>query len=103
MANNRIRVLQIFLLACGPATAQTYIFSDCFEGVTFRANISITNTSGPLGDYPAPVLTPDGHWLLCANMPGNNVAVFRIDAKTGGLKSVGEPITITSPSCIRLL
>lgn len=47
MANNRIRVLQIFLLACGPATAQTYIFSDCLAGVTFRATISITNTSGP--------------------------------------------------------
>lgn len=47
-------------------------------------------------------ITRDGELLLCANMPGNNVAVFRIDSKTGGLKSVGEPISITSPSCIMI-
>jgi 6-phosphogluconolactonase len=36
-------------------------------------------------------------------MPGNNVAVFRIDAESGGLKSVGRPVSVTNPSCIRLL
>jgi 6-phosphogluconolactonase len=44
-----------------------------------------------------------GEYLLCANMPGNNVVVFRIDSQTGGLKSVGEPLAITSPSCIMVL
>lgn len=48
-------------------------------------------------------ITPDGKHLLCANMPGNNVAVFRIDAKAGTLKSVGEPVAVPSPSCIRIL
>lgn len=52
---------------------------------------------------PNLVITPDGAWLLCANMPGNNVAVFAIDAKTGKLKSAGEPVAQTSPSCIMLL
>lgn len=47
-------------------------------------------------------ITPNGEFLLCANMPGNNVAVFRIDSSTGSLKQVGEPIAITSPSCIRI-
>lgn len=47
--------------------------------------------------------TPDGKWLLCANMPGNSVVVFRIDGKTGKLKSAGEPVQQTSPSCITLL
>jgi 6-phosphogluconolactonase len=47
-------------------------------------------------------ITPDGKLLLCANMPGNNVAVFRIDAG-GGLKSVGDPVSMPSPSCIMLL
>lgn len=47
--------------------------------------------------------TPDGKWLLCANMPGNSVVVFRIDGKTGKLKSAGEPVQQTSPSCIMLL
>jgi 6-phosphogluconolactonase len=49
------------------------------------------------------VIAANGKLLLCANMPGNNVAVFRIDAQAGGLKSVGEPVAIPSPSCIRLL
>ena len=45
----------------------------------------------------------EGRFLLCANLPGKNVAVFRINAQTGGLQSVGDPIAITSPSCIRVL
>jgi 6-phosphogluconolactonase len=47
--------------------------------------------------------TPDGAWLLCANMPGNTVAVFAIDRDTGKLKSTGEPVKHTSPSCIMIL
>ncbi|KAF0179079.1 MAG: 6-phosphogluconolactonase [Limisphaerales bacterium] len=57
-----------------------------------------------LGKGPQNLLiTGGGELLLCANMPGNNLAVFRIDAATGGLKSVGEPLAVPSPSCIRLL
>jgi len=48
-------------------------------------------------------ITPTGDYLLCANMPGNNVAVFRIDAPSGALKLVGEPIATPSPSCIKFL
>ena len=48
-------------------------------------------------------ITADGRWLLCANMPGNNVAVFAINPKTGGLNPVGEPVGQPSPSCIMLL
>ncbi len=48
-------------------------------------------------------ILPGGERLLCANMPGNNVALFRIDPQTGSLKSIGEPIAITSPSCIMVL
>ncbi len=48
-------------------------------------------------------ITADGAWLLCANMPGKNLAVFGIDAKSGRLKSAGEPISHPSPSCIVLL
>ena len=48
-------------------------------------------------------VTPDGAWLLCANLPGNNVAVFRIDPKTGRLTTVGQPVKQPSPSCIVLL
>lgn len=48
-------------------------------------------------------ITPDGGLLLCANMPGNNVAVFRIDHQTGRLTSVGPPTEVRSPACIAIL
>lgn len=48
-------------------------------------------------------ITPGGELLLCANMPGKNVAVFRIDAETGALKSVGTPLQMPTPSCIMQL
>ena len=48
-------------------------------------------------------ITPNGAWLLCANMPGNNVAVFQIDAATGRLKPNGEPVEQPGPSCIMLV
>jgi 6-phosphogluconolactonase len=47
-------------------------------------------------------ITPGGELLLCANMPGNNIAVFRIDANTGALKRAGDPIEAPSPSCIKI-
>lgn len=57
-----------------------------------------------LGKGPQNLLiTPDGQWLLCANMPGNNVIVFQLDSQTGALKAVGEPVSMPMPSCIRWL
>ncbi len=57
-----------------------------------------------LGNGPQNLaITPGGELLLCANMPGNNVVVFRIDPQTGGLTRIGQPISIPSPSCIRIL
>ena len=47
-------------------------------------------------------ITADGNLLLCANMPGNNLAIFHIGAD-GKLKSAGRPTVITGPSCIRIL
>jgi 6-phosphogluconolactonase len=45
-------------------------------------------------------ITAGGEWLLCANMPENNVVVFQIDKQTGKLKATGDPVAIPSPSCI---
>lgn len=56
-----------------------------------------------LGKGPQNLAIAAGKLLLCANMPGNNVAVFKIDEKTGGLSSAGTPISMPSPSCIKLL
>ena len=48
-------------------------------------------------------LAVNDKFLLCANMPGKNVVVFRVDAQTGGLQAVGEPVAMPSPACIRVL
>lgn len=47
------------------------------------------------------LVTPDGRWLLCANMPGGNVVVFRIDAATGAITPKGDPVEVPMASCIR--
>jgi 6-phosphogluconolactonase len=47
------------------------------------------------------LVTPDGKWLLCANMPGNNVVVFKIDATSGKIIAHGEPVEVPMASCIR--
>lgn len=66
--------------------------------------LSLIAITPSLGAGPQNLLiTPGGEFLLCANMPGNNVAVFRIHPQTGALSSVGSPLSIPSPSCIRLL
>ena len=46
------------------------------------------------------LVTPDGQWLICANMPGNNVIVFKINSETGELTATGEPVTVPMASCI---
>lgn len=57
-----------------------------------------------LGKGPQNLLvTPDGKWLLCANMAGDNVAVFSIDPSNGRLKSAGPPTPMPRPSCIRMV
>lgn len=57
-----------------------------------------------LGKGPQNLLiTPDGQWAICANMPGNNVVVFKIDSDTGELTATGEPVNVPMASCIRWL
>lgn len=48
-------------------------------------------------------ITPDGSLLLCANMPGGTLAVFRICRETGRLTAVGEPVPVPSPSCLVII
>ena len=48
-------------------------------------------------------ITPCGTLMLCANMPGDSLAVFRIDRQTGRLTPVGEPVAITKPSAIAIV
>ncbi|HEX2853695.1 MAG TPA: lactonase family protein [Opitutaceae bacterium] len=45
-------------------------------------------------------LSPDGGWLVCANMNSDTLIVFRVDPKTGRLTRVGDPVRAPMPVCI---
>ena len=47
------------------------------------------------------LIPPDGRWLLCANMPGNSVVVFKIDPASGALSATEARAELPMPSCIR--
>jgi 6-phosphogluconolactonase len=48
-------------------------------------------------------LDPRGSFLLAANQGSNNIAVFRIDSKTGRLTLTGTAMDVPEPTCIAFL
>jgi 6-phosphogluconolactonase len=78
--------------------------SICVYAVDRDGRLTLVEIVPSLGQEPQNLaITPRGDLLLCANMAGNSVAVFRIDAESGRLRSVGSPTTVPSPSCVRLV
>lgn len=68
-----------------------------------QGKLTLLEIEPSLGKGPQNLaVTADGKFLICANMPGNNVVVFKIDDKTGKLSPAGDPVEITSPSCIMI-
>lgn len=66
-------------------------------------SLSLIDITSSLGEGPQNLaITQDGKWLLCANMPGNRLVVFSIDADTGRLTQHGDPLELPGPSCIQL-
>jgi len=56
------------------------------------------------GSYPRSFnFEPAGRFLYCCNQRGDNVAVFRVDAKTGGLAFTGHYAAVGNPSSIVFL
>ncbi len=49
------------------------------------------------------VISPDGTFLLAANQNSDSIAVFRIDEKTGKLAPVGNPVSVPTPVCLKLI
>ena len=45
-------------------------------------------------------LDPTGAYLIAANQDSNNIVVFKIDQKTGGLTPTGDTLELASPVCI---
>ena len=69
--------------------------------------ISEDGSLKPLGNFSSHgkgpqnlLISPNGRWLLCANMPGNSISVFRIDKNSGNIKLEGSPLDVLSPSCL---
>lgn len=53
------------------------------------------------GNYPRSFnFDPTGQFLYCCNQRGDNIAVFQIDHKTGGLKFTGHYTPVGNPSII---
>lgn len=56
------------------------------------------------GNYPRSFnFDPTGHFLFCCNQRGDNIAVFAVDRKTGGLKFTGHYTPVGNPSIIVFL
>jgi 6-phosphogluconolactonase len=53
------------------------------------------------GNYPRSFnFDPTGRFLYCCNQRGDNIAVFRVDRKTGGLNFTGHYAGVGNPSSI---
>lgn len=56
------------------------------------------------GNYPRSFnFDPTGQFLYCCNQRGDNIAVFRVDPKTGGLTFTGHYAAVGNPSIIVFL
>ena len=56
------------------------------------------------GNYPRSFnFDPKGQFLYCCNQRGDNIAVFRVDRKAGGLNFTGHYNSVGNPSSIVFL
>jgi 6-phosphogluconolactonase (cycloisomerase 2 family) len=56
------------------------------------------------GNYPRSFnFDPTGHFLYCCNQRGDNIAVFQVNRKTGGLAFTGHYTPVGNPSIIVFL
>ncbi len=56
------------------------------------------------GDYPRSFnFDPSGQFLYCCNQRADNIAVFRVDRKSGGLTFTGHYAAVGNPSHIVFL
>lgn len=56
------------------------------------------------GNYPRSfAFDPTNEFLYCCNQRGDNVTVFRVDRKAGGLTFTGQYTPVGNPSCVVFL
>jgi 6-phosphogluconolactonase len=49
------------------------------------------------------LVDPKGEFIFVANQDTDNIAIFRINPKTGLLTAVGKPVSVPSPVCLKYL
>ncbi|MCE9591574.1 MAG: lactonase family protein [Planctomycetes bacterium] len=65
------------------------------------SSMGITPSGSPWPQNLA--ITPDGAWMICANMMSDRVTVFTIDRTTGAITLTGEPVAMPKPSCVMVV
>jgi len=66
--------------------------------------LTFVGEEGTRGNYPRSFsFDPAGQFLYACNQRGDNIAVFRVDARTGGLTFTGHYAPVGNPSCIVFL
>jgi 6-phosphogluconolactonase (cycloisomerase 2 family) len=66
--------------------------------------LTFTGEEWSRGNYPRSFnFDPTGQFLYCCNQRGDNLAVFRVDRKTGGLTFTGHYTPVGNPSIIVFL
>jgi len=69
-----------------------------------NGNLALVGEEWTLGDYPRRFnFDTTGQFLYCCNQRGDNVAVFQVDRKAGGLTFTGHYAPVGNPSSILLL
>ena len=69
-----------------------------------RTALTFVGEEWTRGDYPRSFnFDPTGQFLYCCNQRGDNIAVFRVDRKTGGLNFTGQYAPVGNPSSIVFL
>ena len=75
------------------------IFSVCAKG-----DLTYVGEEWTRENYPRSFsFDPTGQFLYCCNQRGDNIAVFRVDRKAGGLSFTGHYVPVGNPSSIVFL
>jgi len=69
-----------------------------------NGNLAFIGEEGTRGNYPRSFnFDPTGQWLYCCNQRADNITVFQVNRKTGGLKFTGHYTPVGNPSSIVFL
>jgi 6-phosphogluconolactonase len=81
-----------FLYAANRARSMLFTFAVNTQDGTLRRVQEIPCS----GIWPRSMaIDPSGRWMLVANQESRTITVFRVDAKSGRLTPVGEPVPVT--------